>query len=215
MQRAASANRRVVGGDGQVSKRAIAETAAAMQRAVDAPEAAAAEFSQAARLSGVTADWWARAAGALGRGGLAGTERAARERAEESRKMVRTLDQWAGKSRHAARKFMEAAAGWVADTAEWGDGCRMDGSVRDEWAASKDAMREAADRERAMAEEMERQTAGAARAAAGELARVAADSDRRAAAARGELEEAEPHAREAAAAWREGTEAAERAAGGR
>ena len=124
-------------------------------------------------------------------------------------------DQWAGKSRHAARKFMEAAAGWVADTAEWGDGCRMDGSVRDEWAASKDAMREAADKERAMAEEMERQTAGAARAAAGELARVAADSDRRAAAARGELEEAEPHAREAAAAWREGMEAAERAAGGR
>ena len=232
MQRAADANGRVVGGGsgsggsggsgaagggGQASKRAIAETAAAMHRAVDALEGAAVEFSQAARLSGAAADWWARAAAALGRSGLAGAERAARERGEEARKMARTLDDWAGNSRHAARKLGAAAAGWVEDTADWEDGCRMDGGGRDEWMASRDAMREAADGERAMAEDMERQTAGAARVAAGELARVAADSDRRAAAARGELEgeEGGPGAREAAAAWKEGMEAAERAARGR
>lgn len=214
MRAAAGANGRVVGGGGgRISRRAIAETAAAMHRAVDALDGSAAEFGQAARLSEASAEWWARAAGALGRGGMASRERAARERAEESRRMAETLDEWAGGSAETARMFRDAAAGWVANTAEWDDGCRMDGGGRAEWMASRDAMREAADGELARAEEMGRHTARAARIAAGELAHVAADSDRRAAAARGELEG--PDAQEAAAALRDAVAAAERAATGR
>ena len=210
MQMAADANGRIVGrAGGLVSRSAIAETAAAMQRAVDALEAAAAEFGQAARLSAATAQWWARAAKSLGRGGLGEMATAARERDEEARKMVRTLDRWSRASRQEARGFQKSASGWVANTAGWKDGHRMDRIAdRDGWMASRSAMRRAADAERSRAEDMERQTAWGARAAAGELARVAADSDRRAAAL-GVLDG--PDAQEAAAAWTEGMEAAGRA----
>ena len=211
MQAAADANGRIVGrAGGRVSGSAIAQTAAAMQRAVDALEGAAAEFGQAARLSAATAQWWARAAKSLGRGGVDGMVPVARERDEEARKMAKTFDRWAGSSRKEARRFQKSASGWVKSTGDW-DGCRMDrGGDRDGWKARTNAMRKAADAERARAEDMERQTARGARAAAGELAQVAADSDRRA--AQGALDG--PDAQKAAAAWREGMEAAGRAEAG-
>ena len=214
MQAAADANGRIVGmAGGRVSGSAIAQTAAAMQRAVDALEGAAAEFGLAARLSEATAQWWARAAKSLGRGGVDGMVPVARGRDEAARKMAGTLDMWAGNTREDARRFQESASRWAASRAAWEDGCRMDnsGGEMDGWTANANAMRKAADAERARAEDMGRQTAGAARAAAGELARVAADSDRRAAAV-GALDG--PDAQEAAAAWREGMEAAGRAGEG-
>ena len=222
MQAAADAKGRIAGGGGSggpradrtAAKRAVAEMPASIQRAVDALEAASAEFGQAAKLSEATADWWARAAESFGRAGQAGLEGPASVRGEEARKMARTLDEWAGRSGQTAGKFRAAATGWVADTAGWReDGRAMDGVDRDRWLASGDTMREAADGARALADDMVQKTDRAARVAADELAHTAAESDRRAAAAGDDL--ARPDAQDALAAWKEGMEAAERAAGGR
>ena len=175
---AAVANGRVVGREGgRVSRGAIAETSMAMQRAIDALDRAAVEFSLASKLSAATADGWARAEEALGRAGH-GWVRTAREQSDEARQMAQTLGRWADKSRLLARMFRRSAGEWVADTAEWKDGGRPPVDM-DRWMEKQGALVKVANDERAMAENMARCTDAAAKVAAEELARVITEARRR------------------------------------
>ena len=212
---AAGANGRIVGGAGnRVSRSAIAETGAAMQRAVDALERASAEFGLAARLSGMSAGGWDMAERAFASAGRGEWRRTARERFDEARRLEGALKEWADRSRSAACTVDESARGWVDDTADWKDGAEMDGDVG-RWMETQGQMQAVADRDLKYAEEMARETDAAVRAAAEDLERITIEAGRRTAAlgwvpsAAGHAESDE--ARRAAAALKEGMEAAVRA----
>ena len=203
------ANDAIVDGPGGGIRRGpIADAAAALRRTIDAIERAAVEFSQASKLSVVAADEWERAAHAFDRAGLVDKPRAARCRADEARKMARGMEGQAARSRKSADTFGKAADGWVARTADWEDGdracCGMGG-----WAERRGGALDMADRRRKRAEDMERSTQESARLAEIESDHMAAKTEDLAAKADAILEEIE--APEAAAALREGREAAVRA----
>ena len=80
----------------------MAETGAAMWRAVDALDRAAAGFGLAAGLSGTTAKGWEMAENAFARAGHSRWRRTARERSGGARKMAATLSARAERSRQAA-----------------------------------------------------------------------------------------------------------------
>ena len=222
---AAGANGRVVGGEGNtVSRSAIAETGSAMQRAVDALDRAAVEFGLAARLSGMSADGWRMAENAFARAGNGEWRRIARGRSDEARKMAKTLNTWAERSRSAAGTLGQSARGWVDDTADWEDGAEMEGGAG-RWMERQGQLQAVADRERGHAEEMARETDGAARVAAEDLARIAIEAGRRTASVGGWADaaaraEARDRAgtgalREAADALKDAMEAARQAERGR
>ena len=223
MKKAAVANGRVVGrgkGGGRISRDAIAESAAALQRAVDALDRAAVEFGLAAKLSEESADGWARAEAALGRAGHR-LARVAKERSDEAHKMARTLGAWAKKSRGSAGTLGRSAGEWVADTADWKDGEEAEVDM-DAWMERQGGLVAVADTERSMAEAMVRSTDEAARVAAGDLERVAAETEQRlGAAVRAGDGGNGPRTmsslrdmRDAEAALKDGLEAAEKAATG-
>ena len=216
--RAVRANRRAVSGVGGRAGRkgAAAEAVSEMQRAIDVVEGAGVEFSQAAKLSDIAAGGWARAGDALGRAGRDERCRAARDRSDEASKMARAMEVYAARSRESAAKLRSAADGWVTTAARLGSG---DGPVadvvagegmRDKWLARRDEMIEAADGKREMAVEMARRTRMSARMAEAESAQLAADSKVFTAGAVARLKN-ELHAPDAAAALREGMEAASKA----
>ena len=226
MRDAAVANGRVVGeSGGRISRGAIAENAAAMDRAADALDRAAVEFRMASKLSVMAADGWARAAKALERS-RHGEASAVHSRSDDARKMAQTLEAWAEKSRLSAVDFRRSAGEWVRDTAKWPDGSMFDGD-RDEWMKSQGVLLSVAGEERTMGEKMLKSTDETAQVAACDLRQIAAEADRRTGAA--ELAAANAVAaatavpasvdragfdamREAAAALREGMEAARQAA---
>lgn len=209
MLNAIHANGRVAGVEGgRISRDAIAEAAAAMQRGIDALDRAAVEFSQAASLSTVAADWWARAEETLARAGRAGRGRAARDRSDEARKMTQIMEEHADHSRTSADRFRKAADGWVAHTSDWEDGEEVAGR-RSLWLARRDEVKAVVDDERARAEGMARRTQEAARLAEGELARMTADSKMLTAEVVGRLEGLGTP--DAVAALREGMERAKQA----
>ena len=225
MKTAAVASGRVVGGGGdgdgnRISRGAIAESTAALQRAMDALDRAAVEFGLAAKLSKESADEWARAEAALARAGH-GLARVAKERSDEAKKMARTLGTWAKNSRGSAGTLGRSAEEWVADTADWKDGEEAEFD-RDEWMERQGRLLEAADAARSLAEAMARSTDDAARVAAGDLERVAAETEERLcmAARAGDggngcrTMSSMDELRDAEAALRAGMEAAERATGG-
>ena len=205
---AAASHGRVVGADNTVNGRAVGETATAMRRTVDAIERSAVEFGQAARLSTATADAWEHAGEALGRAGLDDRARAVRGLSDEARDMARTLGGMADMSRERAALLGQNAAEWVRDTSDWEDGCELVGK-RDAWMASGDALQAAATEERVRSDEMLQSTERVVREAAGDLEKVAAEAGRFADAVNGRLDGAD--VQEAAAAWREGREAAAKA----
>ena len=199
---------------------ALAEAGAEMQRGMDAIEGSAVEFSQTAKLSGMAADAWDRAEYAFARAPHGERARAAHGRSAEARRMAKEMKRYEVRSRASARKMKSAIDGWVASTAAWGD---FDGPVggggsggeesdgRRVWLARRDEMAGAADEKRAKAEELARRTMVSARMVEVEGARMAADSKALTARAIGRLDEG-LDAPEAAAALREGMEAAGRAA---
>ena len=198
----------VAGPGGGVRRGPIADAAAALRRSIDAMERAAVEFSQASKLSDVAADGWGRAAEAFGRAGTIDRIRAARDRADEARKMARGMEGHAARSRASAASFEEAANGWVARSAEWEDG---DTVVRgsDGWPERRDRAQGVAEGRRARAEDMAQRTLAAARLAEAESAHLAAGTKSLTAGAVALLKNL--HAPEAAAALRDGMEAASRA----
>lgn len=223
MKKAAVANGRVVGrgdGGGRINRGAIAESAAALQRAVDALDRAAVEFGLAAKLSKESADEWARAGEALARARHWRADNA-KERSDEAQKMARTLGMWAKRSRGSAGTLGRSAEEWVADTADWKDGEEAEVDM-DAWMERQGGLVEVADAEQSMADTMMRSTDEAARVAAGDLKRVAAEAEQRlGAAARAggggngcRTTPSTCELRDAEAALRDGMEAAERAAGG-
>lgn len=190
---------------------ALAEAGAEMQRGMDAIEGSAVEFSQAAKLSGMAADWWNKAEYAFAMGRQGERARAADGRSAEARSMAKAMRQYAVRSRASARKMKSAIGEWAASTAAWGD---FDGPVvggegdgRRAWLARRDEMLGAANDSRADAEEMARRTTASARLVDVEGARLAADSKALTAGAIGRLSEG-LDAPEAAAALRKGMEAA-------
>lgn len=198
----------VAGPGGSVRRGPIADAAAALKRSIDAMERAAVEFSQASKLSDVAADGWGRAAEAFGRAGTADRTRAARDRADEARGMARGMEGHAARSRASAASFGRAADGWVAESAGWEDG---DTVVRgsDGWQERRDRARGVAEGRRARAEDLAQRTLEAARLAEAESAHLAAGTRSLTAGAVALLEKV--HAPEAAAALRDGMEAASRA----
>ena len=194
---------------------ALAEAGAEMQRGTDAIEGAAVEFSQAAKLSGMAADWWSKAEYAFAMGRQGERAGAADGRSVEARSMAKAMRQYAARSRASARKMKSAIGEWAASIAAWGD---FDGPVdggegdgRRAWTARRDEMLGAANDSRADAENLARRTTASARLIDVEGARLAADSKALTASAIGRLSEG-LHAPEAAAALREGMEAASTAA---
>ena len=179
-----------------------------MQRGIDALERAAVEFSQAAKLSHLTADEWGLAREALARSRLDGIAQAALDRSDEARSMARTMDRYAEHSRASAGRMSRAAGRWVKHTSEWKDGDRLAGA-RGAWLAGRGEMQAAADGEHARAVKMAQGTLATARTAEDELARLTADAKGLTAEAFGRLSGLD--APDAVAALREGMEAASRA----
>ena len=224
MKKAAVANGRAVGGGGRgggrISRDAIAESGAALHRAVDALDRAAVEFGLAAKLSKESADGWARAEAALARAGHR-LARVARTRSDEAREMAHMLGTWAKGSRDSAGTLGRSAGEWVADTADWKDGEEAEVDM-DAWMERQGGMVGVADTARSMAEDMARTADEAARVAAGDVERVAAEAEPLlAAAARAgdggngcSTASSTRELRDAEAALRAGMEAAERASGG-
>lgn len=216
--KAVRANRRAVSGVGGRAGRkgAAAEAVSGMQRAIDVVDGAGVEFSQAAKLSDIAADGWARAEGAFGRAGQAERRRAAHGRSDEARKMARAMEVYAARSRESAGRLRSAADGWVTTAARLGSGegpvadVVAGEGIRDIWLARRDEMIEAADGKRRRAVEMARRTRVSAKMAEIESARMAADSKVLTEGAMARLKN-ELYAPNAAAALREGMEAASRA----